>query len=267
MIQKIQNKSFAQQSALFARIAELAYQPPDKAPALFKKLGYMSTFISNKGSEAYIVEDGTDMIVACRGTEPKQWSDISADLSIDRVKPLVGVGKVHVGFKSYTDKLWDNIREHVVRGTASDKVLWVTGHSLGAAMATLVARRCVMAEHLQTPMALFTYGCPRVGNKEYVSEFNDKLVHHRWVNSGDIVTKVPLPPFFYHTGTMHHIGSDGLISKNAEKKNKIKFLLKLVLGFGPALLSKIMGDAKDHSIQTYVQRLTSYEMNEVDAEV
>ena len=260
----IQNKTFAQQSALFARIAELAYQPPDKAPALFKKLGYTSTFISNKGSEAYIVEDGNDMIVACRGTEPKQWSDISADLSIDRVKPLVGVGKVHVGFKSYADKLWDTIREHVVRGTTEKKVLWVTGHSLGAAMATLVARRCVMAEHLQTPMALFTYGCPRVGNKEYVQEFNDLLVHHRWVNSGDIVTKVPLPPFYQHTGTMHHIGSDGLITKDANSKNTVMSIIKLVFNFWGGLLAKMMGDAKDHSIQIYTQRLTAYAMNETD---
>ena len=260
----ITDKTFAQQSALFARFAELAYMPPDKAPKLFKKLGYTATFLSNKDSEAYVVEDATDIIIACRGTQPTQWSDISADLSIDRVKPLVGVGKVHVGFKSYADKLWDTIRGHVVRGTADNKVLWVTGHSLGAAMATLIARRCVMAEHLQTPMALFTYGCPRVGNKEYVQEFNDLLVHHRWVNSGDIVTKVPLPPFYQHTGTMHHIGSDGLITKDANTKNTIMSIIKLVFNFWGGLLAKMMGDAKDHSIQIYTQRLTAYAMNETD---
>ena len=253
----ITEKNFAEQSALFAQMSAFGYMEPMTGIAVFKKLGYFAKFISYKDAEAYIVEDASDIIIVCRGTQPKQWSDISADLSINRVTPYNGSGKVHVGFKSYADKLWDPL-VHAISTTknAERKVLWITGHSLGAAMATLIARRCAIEDTLQTPRALFTYGSPRVGDKTYVAELDKLVPHHRWVNSGDIVTKVPLPPFYAHSGTMHHIDGGGLVTPHMEKKKKIMTIIKLVFSFWSGLLSKVMGDAKDHSIDVYAQRLS-----------
>jgi triacylglycerol lipase len=251
----ITDKNFAEQSALFAQMSAFGYKEPKDGVKLFKKLGYFATFISNNDAEAYLLEDDTDLIIVCRGTQPNQWSDISADLSIDRVKPHNGGGKVHVGFKSYADKLWEPIVNAVVGAKAARKKIWITGHSLGAAMATLIARRCALEPKLQTPCALFTYGSPRVGDKTYVEELDKLIPHHRWVNDGDIVTKVPLPPFYSHCGTMHHIDGNGIVTPGAEKKKRILTLIKLIFSFGSGLLSKFMGDTKDHSIEVYAQRL------------
>jgi triacylglycerol lipase len=256
----IKNKNFSEQSALFARFSNLAYQPPEKARKLFDKLGYVSIYYGNDGSNAYVIEDDTDIIVVCRGTEVNEWSDVKADLSINLVPSRTGIGQVHRGFRTYTDKIWEPIKAHI--SSVQTKSLWLTGHSLGAAMATLMARRCVLQPELPTPTALFTFGSPRVGDRKYINEFNTHLTHHRWVNNGDIVTKVPFSPWYYHCGTRHHIGQSGLITKNIENKTKIMNIVKLCLSFGTGALKIVTGDAKDHSSDLYVQHLSFWSMND-----
>lgn len=69
--------------------------------------------------------------------------------------------------------------------------LYVTGHSLGAAMAMLYA-----SQTTNPVTALYTYGQPRVGNEEFCKFAEGKLQgkYYRIVNKPDIVTDVP-PPF------------------------------------------------------------------------
>lgn len=61
--------------------------------------------------------------------------------------------------------------------------LLLTGHSLGAALATLAATLELSAE-------LITIGSPRVGNDEFVQLRATRAVK-RFVNCADIVTRVP----------------------------------------------------------------------------
>jgi triacylglycerol lipase len=243
----IKDMPFLDQSALFARMSNLSYREPKEANKHFKHMGYKSTYLGNKGSDAFIVEDANDLIVVCRGTETRQWSDIKADLTIALVPSRSGVGKVHRGFHKYVDKLWEPIEAHIKKGRAAKKNLWITGHSLGGAMATLIARRCAVNDELRTPEALFTYGSPRVGNKAYIKSFDNLIVHHRWVNDGDIVTKVPFPPFYYHCGTKH------LVSEN--EKSIILTLIGFVFGWWKGILNILIKNTKDHSSELYVQKL------------
>ncbi len=169
-----------------------------------------------------------------------------------------GIGKVHRGFRTYTDKIWEPIKAHI--SPIKNKDIWFTGHSLGAAMATLMARRCVLDISMRVP-TLFTYGSPRVGNRAYINEFNSQITHHRWVNDGDIVTKVPFVPFYYHCGTMHHIGSDGKVAVEFDRKISWKRILSLLLPHG--IFKLIAGDTKDHSSELYTENLTFWAMNDV----
>ena len=256
----IKDLTFSEQSALFARLSNLAYQKPEEAQKLFKKAGFgQSIFYSNDGSNAYVIENNDDIVVVCRGTEVKEWEDIKADLSIARVPSRTGIGKVHRGFRTYTDKIWEPIKSHLKK--SHNKVLWFTGHSLGAAMATLMVRRCVFDKELPTPVALFTYGSPRVGNREYINEFNNKVTHHRWVNDGDIVTKSPFAPLYYHCGKMHHISSSGKVTVDYERS--INFLRILGLASPKGIWKMLIGDAQDHSSELYTEKLTFWAMNDV----
>jgi triacylglycerol lipase len=83
-----------------------------------------------------------------------------------------------------------------------------TGHSLGAAIATIVASRLDADE-------LYTFGSPRVGNKAFVDEMmNDKIKHYRFVNNNDVVTTVPFAFMGYrHNGDLIYINFYGNIRK------------------------------------------------------
>ncbi len=250
----IKRKNFSEQSALFARISNAVYKTPKEARKIFDSMGYTSTYYQNRGSNVYILEDTNDIIVVCRGTDVKDWKDVQANLTIDLVSSRFGVGQVHRGFRNYTDYLWNNVKDHVLDN--ENKTLWLTGHSLGAAIATLMARRFALDNLLPKPEALFTYGSPRVGDRTYINQFNDKIKHHRWVNDGDIVTKVPFSPWYYHCGEKHGITQNGLITKSIENKKKLMNIIRLVMSFGLSTFFMLKKDITNHSSELYVQRIS-----------
>ena len=83
-----------------------------------------------------------DLVIACRGTEPTEFNDISADL---KAIPVIAetISRVHQGFKAEVDELWPGISEDINRKVNLGKTLWFCGHSLGAAMATIMCSRCM----------------------------------------------------------------------------------------------------------------------------
>ena len=243
-------KTFLQQSAFFAKLSNFAYKTIEEMETQFPE--YTISFHSEKGSDIYILENYSDIIIACRGTEVKQKSDIKADLNVRRMHNVQG--KVHTGFHNYVDHIWSPALEHGQKAKREFKNIWITGHSLGAAMATLLAERFARLNTCQTPAALFTYGSPRVGNRKFINYFNSlSFTHHRWVNDGDIVTKVPIAPLFYHCGIMHHIDAKGIITVNYERENTIMKIIRLFMG--RYLINNIMGDVKDHGSNLYSMHL------------
>jgi hypothetical protein len=81
------------------------------------------------------------------------------------------------------------------------------------------------------------------------------------VNDGDIVTKVPFSPWYYHCGTMHHIGSDGTVIVNYHRNISWTRVLSLLLPHG--IFKLISGDAKDHSSELYIQKLSFWSSNSI----
>lgn len=250
----IKKMNLLEQSAFFAQLSNFVYNTPETVRAVFGIKGYDVMYYGYKGSDAFVLENDTDMIVACRGTEVKQIADIKADLSISKTDARVG--KVHIGFNHYVDKVWAPILTRGVDVKKTEKSVWFTGHSLGAAMATIMAYRFATYDLTPNPTALFTYGSPRVGNRKFVNHFNTlPFEHHRWVNDGDIVTKIPFAPMFYHCGTMHHINDKGVATLNYERTFNPLKLLGLASPRG--IINTLTGDAKDHSSDNYRIYLTA----------
>ncbi|KAF2315090.1 hypothetical protein GH714_038138 [Hevea brasiliensis] len=68
----------------------------------------------------------------------------------------------------------------------------VTGHSLGAALALLVADDLSTQASEMPPIVVFSFGGPRVGNRGFANQINAKNVKVlRIVNNQDVITKVP----------------------------------------------------------------------------
>ena len=114
-------------------------------------------------------------------------------------------GKVHMGFKIELRKLWNDISGILNRRTKQQ--IWITGHSLGGAMATLCASRL----EERNPI-LYTYGSPRVGGREWRDGCD--VEHHRFRNNNDVVPVVPLWLMGYrHHGKLCYINYYGNIRK------------------------------------------------------
>lgn len=89
-------------------------------------------------------------------------------------------GKVHSGFKRMFFESWERIAS-ALPGIAGP--IYYTGHSLGAALATLAAS-------VKPPSALYTFGSPCVGDADFAATLNNTPVF-RITTHRDIVTSLP----------------------------------------------------------------------------
>lgn len=74
----------------------------------------------------------------------------------------------------------------------------ICGHSLGAALATLLALDVGANTKFANPTA-YTYASPRIGDPSFVDTYNQLVPNtYRFANRLDIVPKVPAPPLYEH---------------------------------------------------------------------
>jgi len=231
------------QLLIFANIAAITYEDPKTSKTKFKTLGYtIVEFFDIENAQAYLLKGSDDThVLSFRGTEVTEPSDILADLKAGKNIEAIG-GKIHVGFKGEINKLWPAIEKAV----SNIDSLYVAGHSLGAAMATIAAGR------MQSKvLALITFGSPRVGNKEYVNSLTVK--HYRVQNNCDDVTKVPFRLMgFAHHGThiyMNYYGAFRNLTPWQQIKDMVRSRVKAYTKG-----QKFLG-AYDHMMDSYIAKL------------
>lgn len=245
--------SFKERSLLFAELSMIAYLKEDTAYKQARLLGFTTIeFYNKKGAQTYRFMNKHDIVIACRGTEPTEYNDIKADAN---ALPVIAetVSRVHAGFKAEVDELWPEITEDLFRTVNKKKDLWFCGHSLGAAMATIMSSRCLL--HLDTldPKEVYTYGSPRVGWPEYVSSLGIK--HHRWVNNNDIVCRVPLWLMGYrHHGEEHYLNTWGNV-RQPRGWQRIKDRFR---GMWRGIKKGKIDNFSDHSIGDYVKHIKKF---------
>ena len=187
----------SEQGLLFGELSSAAYLNEESFEATAKPIGFSEFhFFDRDGAQAYRLENETDIVLACRGTEPTDINDVKADADA-AFAVIETVGRVHRGFNKEVDDLWPRLKETLDRETT--KSVWFCGHSLGGAMATISAGRCYHDELPIEPSGLFTYGSPRVGDKQYINWCT--FEHKRFVNNNDIVPRLP-PRFCSASDTM-----------------------------------------------------------------
>jgi triacylglycerol lipase len=236
-----------EQLLTFAKIAETTYANPKDSKSKFKALGYtIVEFFDIDGAQAYLLK-GTDVhVLSFRGTEVTQKSDVLADLKAGKNIEACG-GKVHVGFKGEINKVWPAITQSL----ADIDTVYVTGHSLGAAMATIAASR------MQTKViALVTFGSPRVGNSEFVKSL--AVEHYRVQNNCDDVTKVPFRLMgFDHHGTHKYMNFHGEF-RDLTPWQRVKDMVRSRLR-ARAKGQKFIG-VFDHMMANYIAKLEKLEI-------
>ena len=223
-----------------AKLAEAAYLDKKEAQALKKDLGYTGhKFFEHDGAQAHAFWNKEEYVLAFRGTEPDEITDLLADLNAIP-RGAMTHGLVHSGFRGELDKLWDAVVTHHGKGHQNKK-LFITGHSLGAAMATIATSR--FEEDCKVEQ-LTTFGSPRVGTRKFVK--NIETSHVRFVNNNDIVTKVPLFIMGYkHHGVLKYINFYG----NVRKLTTWQMIKDKWRGWK----SGILDGAMDHGMANYVK--------------
>jgi triacylglycerol lipase len=146
------------------------------------------------------------IVLAFAGTDPAIWETVATDA---RFKP--GVRNTHEGFQaafdavgpvdSQTNKVSGLVGDAIARVT-DKKPLFITGHSLGAALGILTAAAAV--KHGIKPQAVYGFGTPRPGNSVFQHDYNAVLgdVTYRLVHGRDIVARVPFFFDYCHVGRL-----------------------------------------------------------------
>lgn len=175
---------------LVNQLAGIGFRHP---PKFFDKNGLQACFAVDLDKQLGIL--------VYRGTQPNDWQDIIADLKAAHA-PWAGSGCVHIGFANMLKGAWADI--HAALNASSATRLLYTGHSLGAALATLSAA-------LRRPDAVYTFGSPRVGDAAFAASMVG-VAHERYVDCCDGVTSVPPESWSYeHVGEMKYIDQNGVL--------------------------------------------------------
>ena len=237
-------------AARMAVLSTIIYDSEHSVNKQLLKLGYPDwAWFERDGTQAMVINNDNEIIVCFRGTEPDQMTDVLSDLKA-WPKRSREKGFVHFGFAQALDKVYDEMSTYLERlslGAPEDVKVICTGHSLGAALATIFASS-------QDAHELYTFGSPRVGSRSFVKEMKkDGIKHYRFVNNNDIVTSVPLALMgFRHSGTLKYINHYGNI-RNMSLWQRLKDKLR---GRLAAWKNKEAFDGvRDHDIKAYSKKV------------
>lgn len=134
-----------------AETAALVYADEDFVGRHLDRAGFgtLKHFCGNN-TDCFVASNDRAALVAFRGTElrprnkGKDFRPVLANIVTDvnlRLIPSGRCGRVHSGFQTALNEIWDELLDYMRALHLSGLPLWATGHSLGAALATLAADR------------------------------------------------------------------------------------------------------------------------------
>jgi pimeloyl-ACP methyl ester carboxylesterase len=182
------NSAFDRANALYlAHASDIAYHRAP-AEAARERLGLEAVGFRHKvtRTRGFLGVCDTHAVLAFRGSDPVTLQTWVTDAVVRLVTREHYDGRVHLGFSSALKHTWYKI-ERLLK-LIDDKPLFLTGHSMGGALAVLTA--CRLAKLGRAPVATYTFGSPRVGDRTFCAGY--KLPTYRIVNRLDLVPEMPL---------------------------------------------------------------------------
>jgi hypothetical protein len=188
--------------------------------------GFHLQFFSSKTTQCFVAHNDAFAVLSFRGTEIDNFMGAFADwvrnLDFKPVDDASG-GRVHRGFAQNIAAVWNddanqnNVKRHLQQLLASGtRTLWITGHSLGAALAVLAAERAGRDGGLQVS-GVYTFGSPCVGDAGFREQYEARGLQsrtYRFVNSLDVVRRLPPGEDYQHVGQLKFIDASGQLQKD-----------------------------------------------------
>lgn len=173
-------------------------------------------------------------------------------------------GKVHRGFYNALQQKYAQIRDAVKEARSNNQKVFLTGHSLGGALATLCAYRFQKFSDIDVA-GVYTFGAPRVGNVEWRTDYdlgqNLRGKTFRWARGKDFAAALPFVPDppgpggppsnmqYFHVGQLNYIESDGNIKMELSNPD-------LLPEVGPKTAASIATlSIGDHSMPLYCRAM------------
>jgi hypothetical protein len=147
-------------------------------------------------TQLVVGEHRNAIIVGFAGTDPLVFADWVTDLNVIR-----GPQDTAAGFTAAADVVGPQI-DRLLQERPADSPIFVTGHSLGGALAVLAAARINSKQPERVP-AVYTFGMPRAGGEAFAAAYNQALGSRtfRLIHGDDVVPTVPPSSFeFRHVG-------------------------------------------------------------------
>jgi triacylglycerol lipase len=246
--------------AYLAYCSKLVYKTKDEIKSGLEKEGFKlesdSFYFTDEetDTQGFVAGDRNKIIVAFRGTEQK-IDDIITNARISKKTWTEEnpIGEVHSGFYDALKSVWDDIEKEIGNLRNNNQSVWLTGHSLGGALAALAAATLKFQGAETGFDGLYTFGQPRIGNREFSSVFNQSLKsrYFRIVNNNDVVTRIPPQIFGYsHAGTLKYFDADGKLHGDGDLSWWAKFWDRLEGGLDN-FLNLTPDRISDHSMKIY----------------
>lgn len=253
-----QNTQFSLYNAYALALAsKLAYANENVVINKLIEQGFNGKFItgSQTDTQLFIAHSGSVIVIAFRGTEkiPDDWC-IDAKMAFrDTVH-----GRIHTGFDDALSSVWDELVETLENVHQYGQSLWITGHSLGGALAVLAAARLTLdidKSIYKSISGLYTFGQPRVGDRTFVTALDNAIKprYFRLVNDNDIVPRIPDRLNQYQEGgSIRFFDSDGKL--HADVGFWFKFLER-IKGSLHQKLDMIPSFIEHHFIDQYIANI------------
>lgn len=226
--------------------------------------------------QAVWVENDFSAVLAFRGTVNRTLNNLITDFDVPRVPFLKGTpefGSVHHGFQTALDSIWPQIAPRLAALQATKKPFFLSGHSLGGALATLTVARIVLLKTYESLaqnnlMGLYTYGSPPIGNGTFVKEFelsriSLKIPFIRFRNHDDFISQAHTQNFFLfdpyvHAGTLFYFDELGKLYTDEPSFGLVRYKMPADISQGLAKPHKFHVDQySDHSLLEYIRKLSN----------
>jgi Lipase (class 3) len=175
---------------MMSRLSNLAYEESKEAvveqlkslAALHTQNFILTEVLTDENSHlGFIADSGREIFISIRGTcSVQDW--------FYNLLAVQTAEETHLGFKAYSEPIWQQVIEVLSRSEFQDHNIYVLGHSLGGAAATLIGDRIVLSiPSARQRVEVYTFGAPPVGTEHFQLE----APIYRFCNAGDPVPHLP----------------------------------------------------------------------------
>ena len=149
-------------------------------------------WIDHNGTNGYCCMVGDVAVIAFRGTDSlDDW--LHTNFRVEMVE--CGMGMAHKGFVEAVRGIFQDVL-YFLKAT-KPKHIHLVGHSLGGALAVVTAQRLLGQAIPADMMVVATFGCPRVGDKDFVRSITLVGIT-QYIRRGDPVPDMPPASLGYH---------------------------------------------------------------------